>query len=64
MLGLKGELEWDLLRIYYADLFEWWEDVKILNIFKEEFNIYTHHLQKTTREEKDGIFWTIYHSLL
>ena len=56
MLGLKGECKWDLFGIHYTNLFEWWEDVQILNIFKEEFNIYMHYLQKTTREEIDGIF--------
>ena len=55
VLGLRRELKWDLFEIYYANLFKQWEDVKILSIFKEEFNIYTYHLQKTTREEKDDI---------
>ena len=55
ILGLKGELKQDLLGIHYADLFKWWEDVRILGIFKEEFNIYAHYLQKTAREEKDSI---------
>ena len=55
ILGLKGELKQDLLGIHYADLFKQQEDVGILGIFKEEFNIYTHHLRKTAREEKDGI---------
>ena len=44
ILGLKGELKQDLLGIYYADLFKWWEDVRILGIFKEEFNMYAHYL--------------------
>ena len=64
ILGLKGEYKQDLLGIHYANLFKQWEDVRILGIFKEEFNIYAHYLQKTTREEKDGILQTIYHSLL
>ena len=64
MLGLKGELKQDLLGIHYADLFKWWEDIGILGIFKEEFNIYAHYLRKTAREEKDGILQTIYYSLL
>lgn len=64
VLGSKGELEWDLLGIHHADLFEWWEDVGILGIFKEEFNMYAHHLRKTAGEEKDGILRTMCHSLL
>ena len=55
ILGSRREFKWDLLRIYHTDLFKWWEDVRILGIFKKEFNIYIHHLQKTAREEKDGI---------
>lgn len=64
VLGSKEELKWDLLGIHYADLFEWWEDVGILSIFKEEFNMYAHHLRKTAREEKDGILQTMCYSLL
>jgi hypothetical protein len=64
VLGSKGELEWDLLGIHHADLFEWWEDVGILGIFKEEFNMYAHHLRKTAGEEKDGILRTMCYSLL
>ena len=64
VLGLRRELKWDLLRIHYADLFKWWEVIRILGIFKEEFNIYAHYLRKTTREEKDSILRTIYYSLL
>ena len=44
MLGLKGETKWDLLGIHYADLFKWSENVRILNIFKEEFNMYAYYL--------------------
>ena len=55
ILGLKGELKWNLLRIHHTDLFKWWEDVRILDIFKEEFNIYIYHLQKTAGEEKNSI---------
>ena len=64
ILGLKGELKQDLLKIHYTDLFKQWENIKILNIFKKEFNIYAYHLRKTAGEEKDSIFQTIYYSLL
>ena len=64
ILDLKGELKQDLLRIYYANLFKQQEDVRILGIFKKEFNIYAHYIEKTTREEKDSILQTIYYSLL
>ena len=55
VLGLKGEYKQDLFRIYYANLFKQQEDIKILNIFKEEFNIYIYYLQKTAREEINSI---------
>ena len=55
ILGLKGEIEWDLLRIHQADLFKWWKDTGISDIFKEEFNIYAYYLYKTTKEENSGI---------
>ena len=64
MLGLKGELKQDLLRIHHANLFKWQEDIGILGIFKEEFNMYVYYLRKTAREEKDSILQTICHSLL
>ena len=44
VLGLKGELKQDLLGIHYTNLFKQWEDIKILDIFKKEFNIYAHYL--------------------
>ncbi len=55
ILGLKGELKQDLLRIYYTNLFKQQIDARILDIFKEEFNIYTHYLYKTARKEDNGI---------
>ena len=64
VLGLRREFKQDLLEIHHADLFEWQENIKILGIFKKEFNIYIYYLQKTTGEEKDGILQTIYYSLL
>ena len=64
VLGSKGEREWDLLGIHHADLFEWWENTGILDIFKEEFSMYAHHLRKTTGEKEDGILRTMCHSLL
>ena len=44
ILGLKKKLKWDLLGIHYTNLFKQQKDIKILGIFKEEFNIYIHHL--------------------
>lgn len=64
VLGSKGEREWDLLGIHHADLFKWWKDARILGIFKEEFNMYAHHLRKTTGERENGILRTMCHSLL
>jgi hypothetical protein len=64
ILGSKGEIEWDSLGIHQADLFEWWKDAGILDIFKEEFNMYAHHLRKTAGEENSGILRTMCHSLL
>ena len=55
ILGLKGELKQDLLGIYYAGLFKWWIDAGILDIFKEEFNIYAYYLHKTAKKEDNGI---------
>ena len=55
ILGLKGELKQDLLRIHYTNLFKQWIDAGILDIFKEEFNIYAYYLRKTTKKEDNGI---------
>jgi hypothetical protein len=62
VLGSKGEREWDLLGIHHANLFKWWKDAGILGIFKEEFNMYAHHLRKTTGERENGILRTMCHS--
>jgi hypothetical protein len=64
VLGSKGELEWDLLGIHHANLFEWWIDAGILDVFKEEFNMYAHHLRKTAGKDDSGILRTMCHSLL
>ena len=64
ILGSKGEFKQDLLKIYYTDLFKQQKDTRILDIFKEEFNIYAYYLYKTAREENSGILRTICHSLL
>ena len=64
MLGSKGKFKWDLLEVHHADLFKWWEKAGILDILKEEFNIYVHHLQKTTGIKRNGIFQTMCHFLL
>ena len=55
ILGLKGEYKQDLFGIHHTNLFKQWEDVRILGIFKEEFNIYIYYLQKTTGEEINRI---------
>jgi len=64
MLGLKGELKWDLLGILHADLFKWWIDAGILDIFKKEFNMYAHYLRKTAGKNDSGILQTMCHLLL
>jgi hypothetical protein len=54
ILGLKEEIEWGLLGIHQANLFKWWKNAEILDIFKE-FNIYAHYLRKTAKEENSSI---------
>ena len=52
VLGLKGEHEWDLLGIHYANLFEWWKNVGILDILRKN----TICTLKPAGKEKDSIF--------
>ena len=51
VLGLKGEHKWDLLKIHYTNLFEWWKNVGILDIFKEKYNMYTKDCWEKEKEK-------------